>query len=324
MKDLLVGIDIGGTKIAVSAGDAAGGVTARTRRPTAATGDPRADVAAIAIDVREVVKASGRSLRDVASLGVSVPGPLDPTGTRLLAPPNLEAWDDVPLADWLQDELDVPVRLENDANAAALAEWRYGAGRGFEDVVYLTMSTGVGAGLILGGRLYRGVAHSAGEVGHARVSWEDDAPLCSCGRRGCLEAYVGGAAWTRQLAERTPPGSGVSALAKGEPVRPEHVVAAARKGDAFALAELDRFNRYLARGIVNLGFALAPQAVILGTIAVAAGEALCFGPLRERVRADLWPVLADNLQVLPATLGDELPVRAGLVVALEAIDGGDA
>jgi glucokinase len=308
MGDLLVGIDIGGSKIATSAGDAAGNLLSRSRRPTDCSGDPRQDVLALTRDVRRVVDEAGGALQDVACVGVSAPGPVDPSGSRLLDPPNLLGWRDVPLRRWLEEELGTAVRLENDANAAALAEWRFGAGQGFQDLVYLTMSTGVGAGLILEGRLYRGVGRGAGEVGHARVCWDADAALCSCGARGCLEAYVGGASWRRYLAER--PGSTQAAT-------PESIVAAARRGDRQALEEMGRFNHYLARGIVNLGFTLAPQAVILGTIAVAAGEALCFEPVRQQVREGLWAVLAEELVIRPASLGDELPYRAGLGVALE-------
>lgn len=312
MGDLLVGIDIGGTKIATSAGDAEGNVIARKRRPTGGSGDPRRDVRELVSDVRQVLDEATVAIRDVACLGVSVPGPLDPTGTRLLGPPNLTGWDDVPLVAWLEEELGRPVRLENDANAAALAEWKFGAGQGFEDLVYLTMSTGVGAGLILEGRLHRGFGRGAGEVGHARVCWDDDAEVCGCGARGCLEAYVGGASWTRRL-RQVMPSQGAAT--------PEAVVAAARQGDPLALEEMQRFNRYLARGIVNLGFTLAPQAVILGTIVVAAGEEICIEPIRNLVRRDLWPVIADELAILPASLGDELPERAGLGVALEALAG---
>jgi len=317
MADLLVGIDIGGTKIATSVGDLSGRVIARTRRETPGSGDPRSDVRAIAGDVRRVLEEAGGSPADVACVGVSAPGPLDATGTRVLEPPNLASWEDVPLVAWLEEDLGVRVVLENDANAAALAEWRFGAGQGFEDVVYLTMSTGVGAGLILGGRLFRGAARAAGEVGHARVEWGDDAERCGCGKRGCLEAYVGGGSWKRRLAREVPAGSRVAALAGRDEPTPAHVVAAAREGDAFALAEMDRFNRYLARGIVNVGFTLAPQVVVLGTIAAAAGEELCLAPVRARVQEDLWSVIAENLQILPARLGDDLPDRAGLGVALE-------
>jgi glucokinase len=321
MGELLVGIDIGGTKIAVSAGDLAGRVTAHTRRPTAGSGDPRQDVAAIADDVRRVVAESGRQLADVAAIGVSAPGPLDATGTRVVAPPNLDGWDDVPLVDWLRDELGAPVYLENDANAAAVAEWRFGAGRGFQDVVYLTMSTGVGGGLILGGRLYRGVGRTAGEVGHARVSWEADAQLCGCGARGCLEAYVGGASWSRHLRETASPESRMAELAGGvAQLGPRQVVAAAREGDTQALAEMARYNRYLARGIANLCFVLAPEVVVLGTIPVAAGEELCFAPVREMVRELLWDAIERGVQIVPAQLGEDLPDQAGLGVALDAIE----
>jgi glucokinase len=318
MAGLLVGVDIGGTKIATSAGDRDGRVIAHTRRPTHSQGEPRADVLAVAADVRAIVEQVGARLEDVATVGVSAPGPLDPSGRRLLAPPNLPGWDDVPLVEWLEEALDGrQVLLENDANAAALAEWHFGAGRGFHDVVYLTMSTGVGGGLILDDRLHRGFGRGAGEAGHMRVTWEADAEVCSCGRSGCLEAYVGGASWARRLRAITPAESAVAQLAGGVAlITPEHVVAAAGQGDAFALSEMDRFNTYLARGIVNIGFLLAPQVVVLGTIAAAAGEDLCLAPVREIVERELWEVLADGLAILPAELGADLPARAGLGVAL--------
>jgi glucokinase len=320
MSELLVGIDIGGTKIATSAARLSGDVIARTRRPTGPLGDPRRDVARIAADLRQLLAEAGLDESELAAVGVSAPGPLDPTGRRLIDPPNLAGWQDVPLVDWLEEELGVRVHLDNDANAAALAEWQFGAGRGFDDVVYLTMSTGIGAGLVMGGRLQRGAGFAAGEVGHMRVCWESDAPECSCGRRGCLEAFTGGACWTRRLRDVVPANSAIAELAGGaERVTPEHVVRAARAGDPLACSEMDRWNRYLARGVSILGSVLAPQVIILGTIAVAAGEELCFAPLREAVREHLWDVIADNLRIVPAELGDALPDRAGLGVALAAL-----
>ena len=252
----------------------------------------------------------------LAAVGVSAPGPLDGERGVVEGPPNLPGWDSVPLGVIFAAVLDRPVRLENDANAAALAEWRFGAGRGLAHLVYLTMSTGVGAGLVLGGRLHRGAGGQAGEIGHAPIEW--DGEPCACGQRGCLEAYVGGAAWTRRLRAATPDTSRVALLAGGRAqVRPEHVLAAAREGDAFAGAELARFNEYLARGIVLVGFALAPEAVILGTIPTAAGEDLCLGPVREIVARRLWPGLARTLRILPSALGEDLGAYAGLAVALQ-------
>jgi glucokinase len=170
---------------------------------------------------------------------------------------------------------------------------------------------------VLGGRLHRG-ALGAGEVGHAPVEWEGEP--CACGLRGCLEAYVGGAAWARHLRATAVPDGRVAALAGGrDRIRPEHLLAAAREGDAFALAELARYNDYLARGLVAIAFMLAPERIVLGTIPTAAGDALCLDPLRQRVRAALWPGLAREIEIVASGLGDELAYLAGIGVALEGL-----
>jgi len=302
-------------------GDERGGLLARRRRPTRSSGDAERDLAEIADEARAVCAESGLALASLRGVGVSVPGPLDPERGVLLDPPNLAGWREVPIRRLLEASLGLPVQVENDANAAALAEHRFGAGRGFRHLAYLTMSTGVGAGLVLDGKLYAGRQGMAGEVGHAPVEW--DGEPCACGLRGCLEAYVGGAAWTRRLARTTPAGSRVAALAGSpERARPEHVVEAARAGDAFALAELARFNDYLARGLTALVFVLAPEVVILGTIPTAAGEQLCLAPVREQVKARLWPRLARELRILPSGLGEDRPYLAGICAALEAEGAG--
>ena len=313
---VLVGIDVGGTKVAFAAGDATGRLHATERRPTALSGDGATDVRGWAEALRALLARAGIAPGAIDAIGVSVPSPFDPARGVVLNPPNLPGWREVPVRALLEDAFGVPVFLENDANAAALAEWHFGAARGFEHVVYMTMSTGVGGGLILGGRLHRGVMAGAGEVGHAPVEW--DGEPCSCGLRGCLEAYVGGAAWTRRLRRMAPADSAVVALAGArDAVKPEHVVGAARSGDAFARGEMERWNEYVARGIVHLVFTLAPQVIVLGTIAVAAGEDLALAPIRARVRERVWPALARDLAILPAALGESLPYHAAIGVALE-------
>ncbi|MDH3213843.1 MAG: ROK family protein [Myxococcales bacterium] len=316
---LLLGIDIGGTKVALALGDERGRVLERARRPTNPTEHPADDLARIAEDARALLARADVTPNDVACVGVSAPGPIDAQGETLLHPPNLPGWGEVPVRAILADALGLRVHVENDANAAVLAEWRFGAGRGYDDVVYLTASTGIGAGLVLGGRLHRGHAGNAGEVGHAPVEWEG--LPCACGQRGCLEAYVGGAAWTRRLRAITPATSAVARIAGGsQQARPEHVVAAAGEGDPFARSEMERFNRYLARAIVTLAFVVAPEVVVLGTIPASAGEALCFAPLREHVAEQVWPVLGRDLRIVPAALGSELPDYAGLCAAREGLE----
>lgn len=296
-------------------GDERGRLLARRRRATRHSGNPEQDLAEIADEARALCAEAGLELSALRGVGVSAPGPMDPASGVLLDPPNLPGWREVPVRRLLGERLGLPVQVENDANAAALAEHRFGAGRGFRHIAFLTMSTGVGAGLVLDGRLYAGRQGMAGEVGHAPVEW--DGEPCACGRRGCLEAYVGGAAWTRRLARTTPADSRVAALAGApEQARPEHVVAAAREGDAFALLELDRYNDYLARGLTALVFVLAPEVVILGTIPSAAGEELCLAPVRAQVMARVWPRLARDLRIVPSGLGPDLPYLAGICVGL--------
>ncbi|MFQ5418403.1 MAG: ROK family protein, partial [Myxococcota bacterium] len=192
-----LGIDIGGSKLAVAVGDGDGKILARLRRPIDATDRPDEDLARIAADAREVLAEAGVAADDVAAVGVSAPGPVDVERGLLIDPPNLPGWGTVPVVEAMEAVLGRPVGLENDANAAALAEWRFGAGRGARDLVYLTMSTGIGGGLILGGRLHRGHRFAAGEVGHMPL--DANGARCACGLRGCFEATAGGAAWTRRL-----------------------------------------------------------------------------------------------------------------------------
>jgi glucokinase len=307
---------VGGTKLALAVGDADGRILARRRRPTGPSGRPEADLARIVADARALLAEAGLAPHAIDAIGVALPGPLDPVAGVVHDPPNLPGWKEVDVRSPLVRAFGRPVHLENDANAAALAEWRFGAGRGSRHLVYLTMSTGVGGGLVLDGRLYRGAGSQAGELGHAPVEWEGEP--CACGQRGCLEAYVGGAAWTRRLQRVTPAASRVALLAGGAAhARPEHAVAAAHEGDAFARAEVERYVGYLARGIVPLVFGLAPEVVVLGTIPTAMGEELCFAPLRREVARHAWPLLTERLVIVPAALGGDLPYAAALAAAAE-------
>jgi len=313
----LLGIDVGGTKVAIALGQADGRIRASRQRPIQASGRPEADLERIAGDCKGLLRETGLTLGEVEAIGVSLPGPLDREAGMVLNPPNLPGWDRVRVEAILRGQLGCQIFLENDANAAALAEWRFGAGRGFRDVIYLTMSTGVGGGVILGGRLHRGAFSSAGEIGHSPVEW--DGEHCACGNRGCLEAYVGGAAWARRLRREAP--ANWPYAANRDALSPKEVVVAARAGDAFALAEFDRYNRYLIRAIVQLAYTLAPELVILGTIPTAAGRDLCLDPVRRGVGERLWPFLAESLAIEVSQLGPRLPALAGISAAIEGLPG---
>ncbi len=316
---LRLGIDIGGTKVALVLGEADGAIRAQTRYPAPRSGSQARDLETLIDACRALLAGEGAGAVDLEAVGVALPGPLDTASGRVIEAPNLPGWGPLSVREVLADGLGAPVALENDANAAALAEWRFGAGQGVARMVYLTMSTGVGGGLVLDGALYRGVLSSAGEVGHLPVEW--DGLPCACGRRGCLEAYIGGAALGERLRRDTPEDSAVLALAGSrDAIRPEAWLDAARRGDAYALGELARYNHYLAWGITQLVFTLAPDRIVLGTIPTAAGEALCFAPVREQVHERIWPFLRERLEIVPTALGAELPARAALCVADLALE----
>jgi len=313
----LLGIDVGGTKVVLVVGDREGRPLARLRRPMSRTGDWRRDVDELIADARRLLAdAPGAGSGRLEAIGLSVPGPVDAPRGVLRNPPNLVGWRDVPIGRVLSQALDAPARVENDANAAVLAEHRFGAGRGVDDLVYLTMSTGVGGGVIAGGRLVRGAFGGADEAGHIPI--EPGGRVCACGLRGCLEAYVGGHAWRDRLREVVPASSLVVEIVGGdrEQVGPEALLEAARRADAFALEELGRWLDRLAQGLAAIVMLLEPRRVVLGTIAAAAGEALCFAPLRARLAERLWPHQLEQLEIVPSALGEDLPALAGLAVAL--------
>lgn len=314
-----LGIDLGGTKVVFAVSDGAGSVLSKLRRPTPLSGDWRADLGEMIEAAKQALGEAEIVAADLEGIGVSVPGPADPKTGVLINPPNLPGWENVPVGRELTAALGAPVRIENDANAFLLAEARFGAGQGVADLVVLTMSTGVGGGILADGRLVTGAFGAAGEPGHLPIV--PNGRLCACGLRGCLEAYVGGNAWRDRLRTEAPADCGAVARAGGDPaaLEPRHVVEAAQAGDPWSLEAFDLWLDDLAQGIAAIVMLLEPQRIVLGTIAVAAGEALCFAPLREKLETRLWPQQHTRLELVPAALGETLPERAGLAVALEGV-----
>jgi glucokinase len=317
----LLGLDIGGTKILIALADADGQIVAESRFRDWTSGDAAADLAMIAGEIGFLLENAKVGTGQVRCLGVSAAGPLDIERGVVIDAPNVAGWREVPVVESLSRALSMPVRLENDANAAALAEWRHGAGRGVDDLIFLTMSTGVGAGLILGGRLYRGARFQAGEVGHMPIV--SGGRPCSCGLRGCLEAYVGGAALAARMRQDAARGEAraILELAGGDPRRIDarHWVDAIRSGVPYALALREEFLDHLAHGLAILVLALDPRRVLLGTL-VRENPDLFLDSLRERLRARLWPPLQD-VEIEAAALGPRLPAYAGLSVAALGLPG---
>jgi glucokinase len=311
-QGILLGIDVGGTKLNVALGRATGELVREARIDGWASGDAHRDLARIAETARHLLTAARLEPRDLAAIGVSAPGPLDPAAGVVRDAPNLPGWHEVPISAELERAFGRRVRLENDANAAALAEWRFGSGRDSRAFAFLTMSTGVGAGLILDGSLYRGARYGAGEVGHMPVIANGRA--CPCGLRGCLEAYTGGAALAARLAEEIAAGAHTSLAKRAGRVTAEHWVAAVREGDRYSRALADEYLDVLAQGLAIMILSLDLDRIALGTI-IARNPDLFLEPLRERVSQRVWPRLRDT-RIVAAELGERLCAYAGLVTAL--------
>lgn len=313
--DLLLGFDVGGTKAVAVLAQAGGEILAETRLEDWASGSWASDLERLVAQGLALLEAAGCERSALRAVGVSAPGPLNAETGVVVEAPNLEGWLNVPVCARLGDAFGVPVHLENDANAAALAEWRFGAGRGSHNLVYLTMSTGVGAGLILDDRLYRGTRFQSGEVGHVPIV-RDGRP-CTCGLRGCLEAYTGGAALAEIIREDLAAGerSAILELAGGDPARvsARHWCEALRRGDAYAEKLRDAWLEFLALGLAGILVTFDPDVVVLGTI-VQQNPDLFMDELTARVRRRTWSVLHD-VRLVPGELGERLPAWAALCAA---------
>ncbi len=318
----LLGIDIGGTKLVVALGDADGRPLSEARVEDWAQGSAERDFERLVAEVTALLARAGVRATDVRGVGVSAPGPLDPVAGVVIQTPNLPGWLDFPLRERLARALGIPVRIENDANAAALAEWRHGAGRGARSLVYLTMSTGVGAGLVRDGRLWRGHHFQAGEIGHMPI--EPGGRLCGCGMRGCLEAYVGGASLAARLREDVAAGvaPALRELSGGDPARLSARLwtRAIREGDPYSLRLRDEFVGRLAHGLAALVMILDPERIALGTI-VRENPDLFLDPVRAALRERIWEPVR-GVEVVAAALGPRLPAYAALSVA--GPEGSDA
>ncbi|MDD7965062.1 ROK family glucokinase [Actinomycetospora lemnae] len=283
MSELTVGVDVGGTKIAAGVVDEAGKLIASTRRETPAT-DTRMVLEAIADAVREL-----RSGHEIVGVGIGAAGFVDAGRAKVMFAPNL-AWRDEDLRGQLSVALDLPVVVENDANAVAWAESRFGAGRDHDDLVAITIGTGVGGGIVTGGRLVRGGFGVAAEIGH--ITMVPYGRRCGCGLQGCWEQYGSGRALLTEaleIARHSPAfAAGLIAAAGGDPeaITGEMVTATAQQGDVGALHCFDEIGRWIGLGLAQLAAVLDPTLFVIGGGVSAAGEVLR-GRVEEVFRANL-------------------------------------
>jgi glucokinase len=312
----IIGVDIGGTNLVVGAVPAEGGqARAVVRRPTEAKRGATFVVDRVARMVESVVEQieaeTGDDRSTVAGLGVGCPGPLNRSTGTIIKTPNL-GWENFPLLSLLSKATEFPATLDNDANCATYGEWWQGAGRGAEVLVGLTIGTGIGGGLVIGGEIFHGANDVAGEIGHMTINFTGR--RCACGNEGCLEAYASGP----NIAARAVEGieSGVESilvdLVDGEldRVTAQTVYQGAALGDAHANEVITETAKILGAGIATLINVLNPHVVVVAGGVTQAGDHL-FTPLRAAVRRRAFRVAADVCEIRPA----ELPDTAGVVGA---------
>jgi glucokinase len=302
-----IGIDIGGTKVLGGVVTGTGEILATARRDTPREGG-RALTEAIANVATELAQQY-----PVDSIGVSAAGFISSDRQTMLATPNISNWNGVNLVAELTEILDKKIALENDANAAAWGEFKFGAGRGRNDLMMLTLGTGVGGGLILDGSVFRGAFGIGAELGHIRIVPEGH--LCGCGIRGCLEQYASGSALMRHAREAidASPLLARNLLDRGdgtiEGLRGNHITEAARDGDPVAIAAFNTMATYLGAGIASLCAVIDPSCVVLGGGVIDAGE-LFLGPTRD---AALRLIPFSGKHPYPEIVAAELGNHAGLV-----------
>ncbi|HJR79851.1 MAG TPA: ROK family protein [Anaerolineales bacterium] len=304
--NFIVAVDIGGTHIRVAVYEPNNTNALnhhRTRSHATETGVYDRLVQAI-----ESVWPQGK----VEAIGVASPGPLDPYTGTVLATPNIPEWKDFPLAANLCKHFDVPVYLDNDANMAGLAEWQYGAGQGHQNLVYLTISTGIGGGVISSGRLLQGFHGMGAELGHMII--DADGPLCGCGSRGHVESFSSGPAIARYVNEQISLGQ-KSMLLADTALTARQVAEAAQQGDPLAFSAFERAGHYLGIAVANYLAIFDPSILIFGGGVSQVGD-LLFKPFRESLhKYTFHPHYLDDLVITKAALGDDAGLLGALALA---------
>lgn len=324
MNQYLIGLDIGGTKCCVLLAQVNGGITFedKIRFDTHAERGFDESYGKLCEGIDEILARNGLKSADIRAIGVSCGGPLDSRRGVVLCPPNLPGWVNIPLKAMLEEKYGVPTFLQNDANACALVEWKLGAGRGTSDMIFLTMGTGMGGGVIAEGKLLRGHTDMGGEIGHLRLT--EDGPV-GFGKAGSFEGYTSGGGIGRQAVALTQnmlaAGKTPRWIADGhamEEIDAKLMAAYARAGDADAKAFYAHIGTMLGRGLAILADAFNPECIVIGSIFVR-----CEDLLREAMEAELKKeaisFASEKLRVVPAQTGEALGDLASIMVALYAL-----
>lgn len=313
-----IGIDVGGTNVKIALVDSEGKIIYSNSVPTYAQMGYEYTVNNIKQAIRDLMKETNTDAKEIEGIGFDFPGQVDyKTGVVKLAP-NIPGWINVPIAQMIEEEFNIPTRIDNDVRCAALGELKFGAGKGCENFVCITVGTGIGSGLVINGQLVRGAANAAGEIGHIKLQM-NGGPICGCGDTGCLEAFASGPSIVAMAQEYLKGGKSTKfremAGADGE-ITPYIVAKAAEAGDPVAKRIFEIVGTYIGMGLVSVINLLNPEKVIIGGGVAAAGD-LLLDPIRKTIKERAMVVAGNSVEIVPAELGNS----AGVIGASMLVEG---
>lgn len=314
-----IGIDVGGTNVKIALVDEKGKIIYSNSVPTYAKMGYEYTVNNIKQAIRDLMKETNTTEKNIEGIGFDFPGQVDcKTGIVKLAP-NIPGWVNVPIAQMIEEEFHIPTRIDNDVRCAALGELKFGAGKGCENFVCITVGTGIGSGLVINGKVVRGASNAAGEIGHIKLQMTNG-PICGCGDTGCLEAFASGPSIVAMAQDYIKGGKSTKfremAAAEGGEITPYMVAKAAEEGDPVAKRIFEIVGEYIGIGLTSVINLLNPEKVIIGGGVAEAGE-LLLEPIRRTVKERAMVVAGEAVEIVPAQLGNS----AGVIGASMLIEG---
>ncbi len=315
-KKYRIGVDVGGTNVKIALVDTNGNIVYSNSIPTRAEMGFEYTISSIKQAVSDLMKETKTSKDVIEGIGFGFPGQIDCTNGIVRLLPNIPGWVNVPIAKIMQDEFQIPTKVDNDVRCAALGELNYGAGKGCQNLICITIGTGIGSGLIINGKIVRGADNAAGEIGHIKLNMSDESPICGCGDTGCLEAYASGPAIVALAEEYIKGGKSTKYRELANPdITPYVVAEAAKQGDAVAKRIFAIIGRYIGIGLASVVNLLNPEKIIIGGGVADAGD-IIIKPIEKALKDRAMPISGSSVQIVPAQLGN----TAGVIGASLLID----
>lgn len=304
MKKYRIGVDIGGTNIKIALVDAEGKIIYSNTTPTRAEMGYEAGVNNIKQAIKDLMQDANQTTKTIESIGFGLPGQIDYKNGIVKNLPNIPGWVDIPLAKIIEEEFSIETKLDNDVRCAALGELYFGAGKGCENLVCITVGTGIGSGIVLNGKLVRGATNAAGEIGHIKMTM-GEGPLCGCGDYGCFEAYASGPAIVTMAKEYISGGKSAKykEMAADGIITPYIVAQAAMQGDAVSIQIFKQMGKIIGLGLASVVNLLNPEKIIIGGGVADAGD-LLLEPIRKTLKDRAMPIQAEAVSVVPAQLAN--------------------